>query len=129
MLPATAIELVSQIIFRPGWKFEASDYTNRFESAICVRVTYPAPESSRHNFPDYPEQIEAHASFPIQVAECDAAALYRKILEHVIAVIDVHEARELFRIAPTGWAPFHPHQVDGMTRWGTPQADLAFGLV
>lgn len=128
MLPETAIELVSQIVYRPGWTFEASDYTNRFEAAICVKVTYPAPETARSNWPAYEKRIVARASFPLQVANCDTTDLYRKIMDMLI-VIEVHEAREIFRIQPTGWAPFHPHKLDGMERWGQPHADLAFGLV
>jgi hypothetical protein len=94
-----------------------------------VKVTYPAPETGRDNWRNgYAEQIMARASFPIQIHDCDAEALFRKVLEALL-VIEVHEAREIFRVQPTGWAPFHPHQVDGMRRWGNPHADLSFGLV
>ena len=130
MLAATAIELIGTVCYRPGWTFEASDYTNRFESAICVKVTYPAPETGRDNWAlGYPEQIQARAAFPIQIHDCaDAGALFRKVFD-LIVEIEIHEAREIFRVKPTGWAPFHPHQVDGMNRWGNPKGDLAFGLV
>lgn len=128
MLPETAIELISTICYRPGWLLEATDYSNRFEAAICLKVTYPAPETGRDNWPEYTQMIQARASFPIQIHDCDAQTLFRKVLD-VLLEIEVHEAREIFRVHPTGWAPFHPHQVDGMQRWGNAHRDLAFGLV
>lgn len=127
----TALELMANITYRPGWTFEASDYTNRFEGALCVKVVYPAPETGRANWANgYAEQINARAAFAIFFHDCrNAEELYRRIFCQIITVIELHEAREIFRIKPTGWAPFHPHTIDGMTRWGVPNEDLAFGLV
>lgn len=129
MLVETAIRLVEEISFRPGWTFTATEY-KRFESAICLTVSYPAPETGRDNWAKgYPEEIRVTPSFPIQIHDCaDACAFYRKVMA-IIGQIDEHEAREIFRIQPTGWAPFHPHQTDGMDRWGNPHEDLRFGLV
>lgn len=129
MLTETAIRLVETVCYRPGWTLEATDYSNRFEGCICIKVSYPAPETGRENWANgYCEQIRARASFPIQIHDADTTTLYRRVLMALVE-IEVHEAREIFRVSPTGWAPFHPHQIDGMRRWGQPERDLAFGLV
>jgi hypothetical protein len=62
------------------------------------------------------------------LADCrEDTDLYRK-LAYAILEIEEHEMREYFRISPTFWAPFHPHQYDGMKRWGKYHEDLKFGL-
>lgn len=38
-------------------------------------------------------------------------------MAHILMVIEEHEMREFLRIAPTYWAPFHPHHTDGIRRW------------
>ena len=129
MLPSTAVDLVNNIIYEPGWTFTATDFTDRFESAIVVRIEYEARNWNREHAPEYKATVHAGASFPLQIADLDAEGLYRKVFDVGIMGIVQHEAREAFRIAPTCWAPFHPHKVDGMKRWGTPQADLMFGVV
>lgn len=113
----SAITLIGNIVYKPGWRFEATDHTHRFENAISVRVTYPAHESNRDQAPDgYPLENEPYATFPIMVGDMDDAELYRAIT-HVIQLIDAHEMREFLRVGPTHWAPFHPHNADGIRRW------------
>lgn len=129
MFVQTAIDLIDLIAYKPGWTFKASDLTKRFEGTVSVKITYPARKSEREEAPaGYPTEIEPYAEFPIIVTECaDQNALYRCVLDAIL-VIEQHEAREFLRIRPTYWAPFHPHTVDGMKRYGTTQQDLAFGL-
>ncbi len=134
----SAVLLVNNLIYKPGWTLTATDYTHRFESTICVKVEYPAPNSDRDNAKrGYEDDVlpTARAGFPIVVADCDDASLYRKIID-VILEIEAHEAREFLRVMPTYWAPFHPHNVDGMRRWNATNGidysvmpDLRFGLV
>ena len=67
----------------------------------------------------------------------DAMDLYYGISQ-VIQKINDHEMREALRIKPTYWAPFHPHQIDGIRRWRKARkhakrwemqlSDLQFGL-
>lgn len=126
----SAIELVRQLIYKPGWDFTAEDARNRFENAIRVRVEYPAHETAREDaLQGYPHVNRPYASFFVLVGEdCDDITLYRRVMKTVLC-IEEHEAREYFRVQPTGWAPFHPHQIDGMKRWNpdNPEADLYFG--
>jgi hypothetical protein len=125
----TAIDLIGQIVYKPEWVFEATDHTKRYEGTVCLKITYPAQMSEREEAPaGYPTRINPYATFAIMVGDCDdAACLYRRVLD-VILLIEAHEAREFMRITPTFWAPFHPHTIDGMQRWGTVEHDLTFGL-
>jgi hypothetical protein len=129
----TAIKLVDQLVYKPGWTFTAEDHSNRFEGTIKVRVDYPALNSNRDQAADgYPEEITTYASFPILVGDCaDDLRLYRRLLAAIIE-IEAHEAREFLRVPGTFWAPFHPHRLDGMHNWhamaSAPDTDVMQGL-
>lgn len=124
----SAIHLIESVMYKPGWQFSAEDHTNRYEGAIKLRVDYEAQNSDRPDaFDGYPTHIQTYASFPIIVGDCDDTTLWRRMLT-AVAAIDSHEAREFFRVRPTGWAPFHPHNIDGMKRWGDMANDIQFGL-
>lgn len=117
------------LVFRPGWEFNASSAEDRFAKTVKVEVRYPAQNFNQEHAPDYEVPIEggATASFFVRVHDCDdVQSLFRKMLD-VVARIDSHEAREALRIAPTMEAPFHPHNVDGMERFGDVHKDLYFG--
>lgn len=130
---SSALKLIGELQYKPGWKFTAEDHSNRFEGSITLRIDYPARNSNRDQAEaGYPEEITTYASFPMIVADCEDDELYFRILQ-LIGEIEMHEAREFLRIAPTMWAPFHPHKVDGMKRWaartgGNLEADLQFGI-
>lgn len=125
---STALELIDTLIYKPGWTFSATDHTNRYEGSIILRIDYPARNTDRDQAPDYPVEINTYAQEPILVADCrDVVDLCRQVLR-VIDAIDEHEARESLRVAPSNWAPFHPHKVDGMKRWGCTETDLKFGI-
>jgi hypothetical protein len=128
MRPVEAVNLVNAIIYKPGWTFTAEEHTNRFEGAIKVRIDYPARNTNQDQAPEYPEEIKTYASFPLVVADCDHYSLLRRVLE-VIFDIEMHEAREYFRTSPDMDAPFHPHTIAGMKRFGTMVDDLKFGIV
>lgn len=127
MKPETAIDLVAQLVYLPGWRLEATDHTNRFEDSIVLHVYYPAVNTNREHAPDYTETIETYASFPLVIADVDEVGLMRLVIDSLLKVWE-HETREALRVAPTMWAPFHPHKVDGMGRWGDTSADLMFGV-
>lgn len=127
MLINTAIDLVNDLIYKPGWKLTATDHTKRFEGTVLLRIDYPARASEREEAPEYAREITTYATFPVIVRDCDNEALYRKILECIFD-IEMHEAREFLRVQPSMWAPFHPHRIDGMKRWGDVAHDLKFGI-
>jgi hypothetical protein len=124
----SAIKLISTMVYKPGWSFEATDHTNRFEGTVHVKVHYTALNSNRDQAElGYPETIETYAQFAFHVLECDEADICRHMLDAIVA-IETHEAREFLRLLPTFESPFHPHRVDGMKRWGALETDLQFGL-
>lgn len=123
----TALRLIDNIVYRPGWKISATDHTDRFEGSIIVRIEYPAQNTNRDQAPEYPEPIMTRFECPLVISDCDDIDLYRCIIEKIL-LIEAHECREYFRVGNTNWAPFHPHRVDGMRRWGKPEDDLHFGL-
>lgn len=125
----SACRMINQLVYKPQWSFEATDFANRFEGAIQICVRYPAAMSERAEAEmGYPKLFDARANFTIQVEDCDEVMLYRRLLTDVIFRIERHEAREFLRVLPTYWAPFHPHRMDGMKRWGEVELDLHFGL-
>lgn len=130
----SAVELINNsLVYKPGWTFAATDHTDRFEGTIVVRVDYPARNSNRDQAADgYEQEIMTYASFPLVVRDCTDEDLIFQLLS-AITKIEVHEAREFLRLKPTMWAPFHPHNVDGMKRWSERTGDrlvddLQFGI-
>ncbi|MEU5930011.1 hypothetical protein AB0L49_36300 [Streptomyces antimycoticus] len=126
----SAVELIHQLDYKPGWSITAEDYTRRFEGTVMVMFVFPAFHSDRHLAPEgYPSHTDAsYAKFTIMVSDCDDITLYRRVLEKIIE-IETHEAREFLRVRPTYWAPFHPHRTDGMKRWGDVAKDYTYGIV
>lgn len=133
MLVISAMQLIENLVYKPQWKFSAVDHTSRFEGMIKVRIDYPARNSNRDTAPLFEDDIPVtYATFSIIVSDCDEVALYKRLIDAIVE-IEAHEAREFLRVAPTYWAPFHPHRIDGMKRWaemtGRPiQFDTQFGL-
>lgn len=130
----SALKLIPELIYKPGWAFAANAHENRFEGTIVVKIDYPARNSNRDQAESgYPVEISTYASFPLVIKDCSDEDLYAQILDAIVR-IEEHEAREFLRIAPTDWAPFHPHRVDGMRRWAKRHGrdsllgDLQFGI-
>jgi hypothetical protein len=125
----TAIRIINDgICFMPGWQITASDFTGRHQGTICLHVEYPGRETARREAPDYKLHNRPRAAFLIQVANIrDDIELHRKVLDKLIEFW-THEARESYRVNPSMWAPFHPHNQDGMERWGDVEKDLHYGF-
>lgn len=132
----TAKRVIESMIYKPGWRFEVADRTDRHQDTISVRVHYPARDFDIAYAPDYAKEITPSAKFPIMVGDCDCEdALFYKLITEVLYKIEDHEMREALRIMRGGewYAPFHPHNTDSMIAWssrhGTPvAADLLFGV-
>jgi hypothetical protein len=144
----TAIALIGHLVYKPGWRFEPEDNRQRFENSIKVTIWYTATDSGRDHARDgYPDAEsdgtptirpggQARMSTVIMLDGLDNVSLYGELMS-VILEIEEHEAREFLRVKPSYWAPFHPHQTDGMCRLAAVsgkspadvrRADLAFGL-
>lgn len=133
METSSAVQLVKALKYKPGWTIDAESAESRFEGTIWVRFTFDTYRSERHLAAlGYPEVVkDLRTRFRVIVADVDDdAELYGRVLDAIVR-LETHEAREFLRVAPTNWAPYHPHRVDGMKRWakrtGEPiEADLTF---
>ncbi len=126
----TACTIINeQLVFAPGWKIEAEAFTHRFEAALRIKVEYPACATEREEAASgYPRTIQTGGAWVLYL-HCDSPeTLLRELLQQIILPIYEHEAREMLRLKPTFWAPFHPHRTEGMERWGNPHQDVLFGL-
>lgn len=132
----TALQLIELIDCGPGWRLEAEDHTHRYQDVIKVTVHVNAIATEREHWAtecdgycNADETLDVRASFHVFVGRCNNDVdLYRCVFDNAVVPVLLHEAREMFRIKPTGWAPFHPHRRDGMERWGEPERDQAYGL-
>jgi hypothetical protein len=136
MLVPSAVALINEsLIFLPGWKITAEDYTSRHEGCVALHIGAPSYETNRSEaMLGYPVENEPHAVVMIQVTpEMDLVDLFYLVLSKIIE-FQTHEFREGMRVKPTGWAPFHPHKIDGIHRWcarsgeHTAEKDLSFGF-
>lgn len=128
MYVASAIDLINKgLIYKPGWTFEASDHTNRFEGHVLVKVRYHAHNSNRDCATrGYDEQIETYASFTFSVVNCTEHDVIFQMLLAIIE-IEIHEAREFLRDATSFESYFHPHRVAEMARWRAHATPCRFG--
>jgi len=124
----SAVKLIGEMQGKAGWSFKAESCCDRFEGSVRVFVTYPVRDTSRdHPQADINDRDEytLTTEWVIQVAPMTDLDLYRAILDMTMDT-ENHEWREALR-TPTGWAPFHPHRIDGMRRYGFINDDVAFG--
>ncbi len=130
MLVESAVAIINNgIVFFPGWTVHAEDFTARHEGAVALHIEGTSWETNRPEaMAGFPEINHPRVVRIIQVADLnDDISLHRVVLQQFIDFF-IHEAREAYRVQPTGWAPFHPHQIDGMKRWGRPEDDLTYGF-
>lgn len=126
----TAVALINNLVYKPGWEISAESHEKRFQGCIKVKLVCPTFQSERNDAPEYGTPVNAPAQFALIVDNMTTdEELYREVIK-IIMKFEEHEAREFLRIKPTMWAPFHPHRADGMTRWNpdTVFEDLKYGI-
>lgn len=131
----TAVQLINDAVFRPGWEITAEDYSHRHESCVCVSYIFETWNFVKEEAPTYPTRIKAPNTIrcPLIVADMGGVEdLFYAVLQQ-IGKINSHEDREALRVGSTLWAPFYPHRVDGQKRWAdrngsTIDEDLLFGV-
>lgn len=125
-----SIDLINSMQYRPGWTWTAEDYSKRFEATVKVMVMYGAYMTeeayAREGYPVYKEDIRA--SFCLSIRETDTEEVILRMLFDKLMEIEEHEAREFFRRKSDMWAPFHPHKLESMTRYGKFGTDITFGI-
>lgn len=113
-----AADLINKISYRPGWEITAHVALGGFPYLI-VSATLHTPNSDRDNaLKGYPRWITVGS--PDLVIDADRYAtpeeLYRRIFDWIMS-LEIHEAREFFRVGDRMDAPFHPHREDGNAAW------------
>lgn len=120
----------ADVVFLPGWTWEAEDYSKRHQNTVKVSVVYEARDFSRINAPNYDKVVDggAKASFVIDTSTCpNYVDLHRKVLAGFLDIIE-HEAREAYRVGGGHWGIFNPHMSDGQANYGNPDHDFNFGI-
>jgi hypothetical protein len=132
METSKAAEAINAITPRPGYGHYATDYSNRFENTVAVRIAqYGAHRSERALWPAYDETTTVWADFTLDATSLATDADIVDALTSVYLQHEEHELREFLR-TPDGDAPLHPHTRDGMRAWALRHgsdvvADIAYG--
>lgn len=116
----------TELIYKPGWSFEATDHTKRFQDCVKVKIHYPAYNSDREEArKGYPTSIVTYAVFPLVFGDCATRDDVLARLLGAILSIEMHEAREFLRLPAEDFeAPFHPHRHQEMDRWARVECNL-----
>lgn len=113
----TAVELINEIHFMPGWRVSAE--LDWWSSSRLVTVTCEVDTVNSNRdmaLQGYPQAITIAPVMTIDPAQfTDADVLYVGILGWIVDVFK-HEAREFFRVGNDMEAPFHPHKPEGDAR-------------
>lgn len=111
------VELLSGLSYRPGWTFDAYapfDGDVVLFEAVCKTVDTSRDCAERDY--DTPKTLEWQEFIHASSYE-GREDLLSSVFSWLMA-IEVHEAREFFRLKNEGYAaPFHPHRADGTDAW------------
>ena len=112
MTTSEAIEIINDLIFRPGWRITA-----RPAGWNKIGITYVIDTVDTNYPPDYLVPRMVGDEFEVDVSQLDADGLLLALLQR-FADTHKHEDREFLRRRSEGLnAPFHPHHIDGEMRW------------
>jgi hypothetical protein len=119
-----AAELINGISYRPGWKIEAH-YLPGLPFVLVQAYVRTVNSNRELALKGYPEEIVLGPDTIID-AELYATPedLYRRILDWIIG-LEVHEAREFFRVGDDMDAPFHPHREECQRAWERTARDVS----
>lgn len=113
----TAVELINEIHFMPGWRVSAElDWwsMDRLVKVTCEVDTVNSNQDMA--LEGYPQAITIAPAITIDPREYrNADMLYVGVLSWIVDVFK-HEAREFFRVGNDMEAPFHPHKPEGDAR-------------
>ena len=113
---STAVKIINNLKFMPGWSFDAIDAGNE---TVMARVLIETVNSNRDQARlGYPQKVTLERGsviHPQDYATADdlSAAVFTWLTE-----IWLHEAREFLRLGSDYLrAPFHPHKLSGENAW------------
>lgn len=121
---STAVTLINDAAFLPGWQIVAEDHTRRFGGTIKLSTVLDTVDTNRENVardddgrPYFVHNIDggARAAFEVYVGDVqDREQLALKVVDKLTEVFR-HEAREALRWGDTLDASLHPHRPEGMS--------------
>jgi hypothetical protein len=109
-----ACHIVNNLIFRPGWSFQAAPYMG---GRIVLGVRMHVQDTN--DAPNFRRMINtAPPEISLDVRNMDENDLAFAVKQYIDFIND-HEDREFLRFGhkPGYPAPFHPHHPDGELMW------------
>lgn len=134
-----AKELISDVTYKPEWRWTVASHENRFRDAVVVTMYYNVRDTAYGKAPAYTDFIEVFSSWVIIVDDLSEDQLYAELFR-IIMKIELHESREFFsvRVSDGDYSrkPYHPHRMNGMKGYAEAtnqdvidviESDLGFG--
>jgi hypothetical protein len=121
-----ALEIISDLVFRPGWTItatpayplEGGNWQAGAWDKITVTCTIDTVDTNREYAPGYAKPKTITDVQEIDVSRLDEDGLIYVLISKVFADTHQHEDREFLRRRSQGYdAPVHPHKVVGNLRW------------
>lgn len=111
----TAVNMINDLHFMPGWSFQAIDSGGRtiFARALIETVNSNQDQALK----GYPQHVILERGLLVRPDEYATEGDLSEALFSWCYEILTHEAREFFRIGPDMRAPFHPHRPEGERAW------------
>lgn len=107
----TAVDLIEEITYKPGWKLYTRPTPD--EKALVLTVYYTCQNSDSEFAPRYDRGAINELDFDFELTDISTTQdLLRKVLNCLIEC-ERHEAEEFFKVGPWYDAPFHPHTSAG----------------
>lgn len=135
-----AIELISDVTYKPEWHWTVVPHTHRFKDTVLVTMFYNVRDTAYEKAPEYADFIQVFSSWPIMVWAMNEEQLYAELFR-IIMKIELHESREFFSVRTSDGdyskKPYHPHRVNGMMGYANAtnqdainviESDLGFGV-
>jgi hypothetical protein len=128
----TAVRLVRDVTYKPGWEFLLAEDLDLFtrvihgvdlvaDGHIKVLVTFPGPDSSIEFAPNYEREVPLMFFAELNLDAMSTPQDFHDAFFAEIVRKEVHEAQEFYRLRSKQFqAPYHPH---------IPAGEKAFGRV
>jgi hypothetical protein len=110
---ATALRVVRDITYKPGWTFDARER----DGGVHLLIEFRAPNSDSYWAPEYPQTIIAGGAFQVSLTGCRTEMDVWNLVFQCVMAIELHEAQEFFAVDARWKKPYHPHTHVGRLVW------------
>lgn len=113
-----AMDLLKNIKYRPSWEFNFSTgFFAHVGDAVIVHCTMETLDTSEYPAFENKVSLETNIFIPL-TSSMTPAELYRAVFDGIMD-IELHEAREFFRIFPSRSPLYSPHSDAGVAAYGS----------